>query len=104
MVFPMITPNNRSMKTLTYRPTITKQGEEKLRKRFTKRLAEYIKNARKKKKMTQETLAFEAGLNSAYVGHLERGVYSPTLFVIWKICQALEVNSSDFLKDFPNSS
>lgn len=100
MVFPMITPENKSMKPLTYKPATTKRGEEKIRAQFTKKLAKRIRGVRKQKKMTQEELAFEAGLNSAYLGHLERGVYSPTLFVVWKIAKALKIELEELLKDF----
>ena len=100
MVFPMITPNNESMKQLSKKSALNKKAEEKLRLQFTKRLAKHLKRIRKEKKVTQEELAFQAGLNSAYVGHLERGIYSPTLFVIWKIAKALKMKPWEFLKDF----
>jgi len=90
----MITPNNKSMKQLS------KKAEDKSRVQFTKRLAKHIKRIRKEKKVTQEELAFQAELNSAYIGHLERGIYSPTLFVIWKIAKALKMKLWEFLKDF----
>ncbi|OGM31464.1 transcriptional regulator, partial [Candidatus Woesebacteria bacterium RIFCSPHIGHO2_02_FULL_38_9] len=46
----------------------------------------------------QEELAFKAGLNPAYVSHLERGIYSPTLYVFWKLAKALGMSVSDLLK------
>ncbi len=87
---------------MRYKSTLTRKGEEKLKAQFTKKLAKHIKRIRKEKKITQEQLAFDAGLNSAYVGHLERGIYSPTLYVIWKISQALKINLTEFLKGFPS--
>ena len=87
---------------MKYKSTITRKGEEKLKAKFTKRLARHIKKARKEKKVTQEQLAFDAGLNSAYVGHLERGVYSPTLYVVWKLSKALKIDLANFLKEFPS--
>ena len=87
---------------MKYKSTPTRKGEERLKAQFTKRLARHLKKVRKEKKITQEQLAFDAGLNSAYVGHLERGVYSPTLYVIWKLSQALKVNLTEFLKGFPS--
>ena len=87
---------------MRYKNTLTRKGEERLKAQFTKRLARHIKKARKEKKTTQEQLAFDAGLNSAYIGHLERGVYSPTLYVVWKLSQALKINLSGFLKEFPS--
>lgn len=52
--------------------------------------------------MTQEELAFKAGVNTAYYSHLERGVYSPTMFVIWRITQALDLKIEQFMKGFDN--
>ena len=85
---------------MKYKSPLTRKGEEKLKAQFRKRLARHIKKVRKEKKITQEQLAFDAGLNSAYIGHLERGVYSPTLYVVWKISQALKINLIEFLKGF----
>lgn len=75
--------------------------EDQLRKEFTHQLASHLKDVRKKKKVSQEELAHRAGLNSAYIGHLERGIYSPTLFVVWKIAKALDITLDEFLKGFP---
>lgn len=77
------------------------EEEVSLRKEFTRQLATHLKKIRKEKKISQEELAHRAGLNSAYIGHLERGIYSPTLFVVWKIAKALGSTLNDFLKGFP---
>lgn len=87
---------------MRYKNILTEKGEERLKTQFTKKLAKHIKKIRKEKKITQEQLAFDAGLNSAYIGHLERGIYSPTLYVVWKISQALKTNLFEFLKRFPS--
>ena len=96
----MFTPDNTNM-AMKYKESTTKRGEEALKKQFTKKLAKHIRKVRKEQKITQEDLAFKSGLNSAYIGHLERGVYSPTMFVIWKMAQALDVTLEEFLKGFP---
>lgn len=67
----------------------------KLRKEFTSRLSERIKDVRKSKKMTQQELAEKAGLHLTYVGHLELGKYHPTVFVMWKISKALGVSMNE---------
>ncbi|MBP9669813.1 helix-turn-helix transcriptional regulator [Candidatus Woesebacteria bacterium] len=71
------------------------------RTKFRKELATLVKSVREKKKITQEELADLAGLNSAYIGHLERGVYSPTLYVTWKIAEALGIPLQELLQNFP---
>ena len=40
--------------------------------------------------ISQEALAFKAGLHRTYVSMLERGVRSPTLMVIDKLSRALD--------------
>jgi len=66
--------------------------------RFTNKVAEQVHKVRIKQHISQEELAFKAGLNPAYVSHLERGVYSPTLYVFWKLARALGMSVSDLLK------
>ena len=74
--------------------------QEKIKLQFTKALAEHIKKIRDQKGITQEDLAFKAGINTAYLGHLERGIYSPTMFVIWRIADALDMSMEEFMKAF----
>jgi DNA-binding XRE family transcriptional regulator len=83
---------NRGMQPITRPVHLSKKREAKVKNRFTKRLARRIKRLRKSKKMSQEQLAFEAGLNPAYISHLERGVYSPSAFICWKIAQAFKIS------------
>ncbi len=85
------------MNQLTFKPNANKQENEEMRKAFTKRLSEKLREIRKNKGFKQEELSEFAGLDESYVGHLERGVYSPTAFVMWKISQALNVPVSELL-------
>jgi len=79
---------------------ISGEKDEARRKEFTEKVAFHIRKLRKERKVSQEDLAFNSGLNPAYISHLERGVYSPTFFVIWKIARALDMTLDDFLKGF----
>lgn len=88
------------MSSPKYKPSLSKSEQARLRKQFTKRLAIHLRKVRDEKEMTQEDLAFKAGINTAYLGHLERGVYSPTMFVIWRLAQALNMGMEEFMKDF----
>jgi len=83
-----------------YRPSLSKEEQEKLRKEFTDLLSAHLRAKREESGLTQEDLAFKAGLNTAYYSHLERGVYSPTFFVIWRIAQAMNMKVEQFLQDF----
>ena len=63
------------------------------KKQFTIKLAKKIRQLRKEKGMSQEELAHEAGLYRTYVGHIEKGRYSPSAYVLYKISRALKVKA-----------
>lgn len=88
------------MSSPKYKPSLSKAEQDKLRKQFTRKLALHLRRVREEKGLTQEDLAFKAGVNTAYYSHLERGVYSPTMFVIWRLAQALEVDLASFMTGF----
>lgn len=50
-----------------------------------------IRYLRTRKKLSQEDLALEAGINKNYLSDLERGNRNPTVEVLNKIAQALEI-------------
>jgi transcriptional regulator with XRE-family HTH domain len=58
---------------------------------------EELKKAREEAGMTQETLAFEANVHRTYVSLLERNKRSPTLDILFRICDALNVKASDLI-------
>ncbi|MDE5620846.1 MAG: helix-turn-helix domain-containing protein [Ruminococcus sp.] len=49
--------------------------------------------------MSQEKLALKAGLNPAFLGHLERNMKSPTLTTLAKIVKALEISYGEFFDE-----
>lgn len=53
---------------------------------------------RTQKKMTQEQLGFEAGLDRTYISVLERGQRSPTLDTLFALGCALDVDFSHLAK------
>lgn len=68
------------------------------KKQFTLKLAKRIRHLRKKKGMSQEELALEAGLYRTYVGHIETGRYSPSVYIVWKIAKALKTPLPELLR------
>jgi len=46
---------------------------------------------RRKKRMSQERLGFDAGVHRTYVSLIERGIKSPTLGVLLRVCRAADV-------------
>jgi len=81
--------------TLLFKTPRDESENRKLRKEYTSRLGERLKEVRKSKRMTQQELAERAGLHLTYVGHLELGKYHPTVYVMWKISKALEVSMNE---------
>ena len=49
---------------------------------------------RRKRRISQEQLGFDAGVHRTYVSLIERGVKSPTLGVLFRLCRALDVAST----------
>jgi len=50
-----------------------------------------LRRARLRAGMTQQQLAFKAGLHYTYVSHLEHDNYSPTLEAFFRLCDALSI-------------
>ena len=61
-------------------------------------LGKRITYLRKRKKMSQLTLAVEADVNKNYISDLERGRRNPTLRVLEKIAIALGIDVSELTK------
>lgn len=57
-----------------------------------------VKELRCKKSISQELLAEKSNLDRTYISMLERGKKSPTILTIFKISSALEIASSDLIK------
>lgn len=91
----MTTLENIRMSKLNYKTPLDDNENRKLRKEFTTRLSQRLRELRKEKGLKQSQLADKAGLHLTYVGHLELGKYHPTVFVMWKISKALGVSMNE---------
>lgn len=60
-------------------------------------IAYRMKNLRILNSLTQEQLAFEAGLDRSYVGQIERGEKNVTVVTLDKIAQSLGLDLKEFL-------
>ncbi|MDE6593541.1 MAG: helix-turn-helix domain-containing protein [Oscillospiraceae bacterium] len=58
-----------------------------------------IKQYRTARGWSQEKLALQAEINTAFLGHLERGLKIPTVTTLRKITEALDITLSDFFND-----
>ena len=54
---------------------------------------------RKLKGWSQETLALQAEINPAFLGHLERGLKSPTVKTLEKIACALDISMAELFAE-----
>lgn len=58
---------------------------------------EELRKAREKAGLTQEQLAFKAGVHRTYVSLLEREVKSPTLNTLFRLCAAMDLSASKLI-------
>lgn len=63
-----------------------------------KELGERIRELRKVRKMSQEELAYKAGISPAHLGQIERALKNPTIDTIDQISRALDVPLSDLFR------
>lgn len=68
-------------------------------KNHNKAFGKILRSLRKDRGYTQETLAFESGLDRTYVSLLELGSRSPTLDTIMTLCGALDVSLSQLAQE-----
>lgn len=69
--------------------------------RNKKQVSEAVGNEIRKKReeagISQEQLSADAGLYRTYVGHVEVGRYTPSVFTLYKIAQALKIKVKDLI-------
>ena len=60
--------------------------------------ARNLRRFRHAKGLSQEALAYEAGIDRTYISALERGVYSATIDMVAKIASVLGVEAAELLQ------
>ncbi len=70
---------------------------ENNKQQLTTKTGERIRYFRNIKNLSQEDLALTAGINPAYIGHIERGLKCPNIDTLNKICTALNITLSQLL-------
>lgn len=75
-----------------------KKKEASKQRIYLKKVGLNIRQARKKKGMSQESLALAADLDRSYVGGVERGERNIAVINLKKIADALNVSLSELLK------
>lgn len=56
-----------------------------------------VRSARKRKGMTQQTLAQCVGISTSFLGHVERGSRIASLETAVNLCRTLEISTDDLL-------
>ena len=62
-------------------------------------LGSTIKRLREQKNLTQEQLAEKADIHTSYIGQIERGMRYPSLKILFKIADSLNVKIIDLFKE-----
>ncbi|AVA24432.1 MULTISPECIES: helix-turn-helix transcriptional regulator [unclassified Rhizobium] len=65
--------------------------------------ARNLKAARQAKGLSQEELAFRAGIDRTYISSLERSVYNASIDVVDRLATVLGVEASELLKRRPET-
>ncbi len=58
-----------------------------------------IRRFRKERGLTQEQLAMTAGLDLRYLGGIERGEHNPTVSVLSRIAESLEIHPAELFNE-----
>ena len=66
------------------------------------KLAQQLIRCRKDANISQEKLADLANVHRTYISQIERSLKSPTVEVVFSICNALSIKASDFIKEIEN--
>lgn len=64
-----------------------------------KKLADKIKETRLSKNLTQEELAYKCNFDRTYISMLERAKRNPSYLNLLKLCEGLEIQIYELLKD-----
>lgn len=62
-------------------------------------LGENVRRLRKERGLSQEELAFQAGMKRSYLSDLERGTRNPTVRAVGRLAEALETLPADLLDE-----
>ena len=60
-------------------------------------IGQLIRKKRKEKKITQEALALQCGIDRSYIGRIERGEVNITVEKLYEIAVVLKINAKELL-------
>jgi transcriptional regulator with XRE-family HTH domain len=65
--------------------------------KLQRQLGETVRAERRARKLTQQELAFEAGLSLTYVGEIERGQRMVSIDTLQRVARALQLTAAQLL-------
>ena len=74
------------------------------KEKLLKALGKLIRQRRTALSISQEELGFRANIDRTYISGLERGIRNPTLTILIKVAQALEVPVSELISNIENEA
>lgn len=63
-----------------------------------------LRRIRQERQISQDELAYEAGISRSYLSQIEKGVFYASLKIIGRLAEALEVAPAEFLALPPKRS
>ena len=69
-----------------------------MRHNISKLFGKRVRELRKKRNLSQEQLAEEAGLDRSFMSGIERGVENPTLYTIQAVAEGLGVTVGELMR------
>lgn len=69
----------------------------RLKKKILKNLGSRVKYFRKLKGISQENLAFQIGVDRTYIGAIEQGLRSPSIYCLFVLANALDTSISEIV-------
>lgn len=67
-------------------------------KEFYIKIGKTIAELRINKKLTQEEMAHQCGMESNNLSQIERGLRNPTSKTLYSLCKTLQISLTDFFK------
>ena len=69
----------------------------RLKRKILKNLGVRVKYFRNLKGISQETLAFQVGVDRTYIGANEQGTRSPSVYCLFVIANALDISLNELM-------
>jgi len=69
----------------------------RLKKKILKSLGMRVRYFRNRKGVSQETLAFQIGVDRTYIGAIEQGLRSPSIYCLFILANALDITLGELV-------